>query len=149
MRRWLSVGAGDGAELRGHADAVGVGDGVAEEVGLGLLGCVGCVVAEGGHGAVQLGFHGVEQDYCRGRFGDLRCCYCALADGGDCYDCQTGKTDASHCHFLSHHGKRNSFRVQITPVAECIGSAAGTCGGSAQKAEGWTGEGGLGCDRVS
>jgi hypothetical protein len=25
---------------------------------------------------------------------------------------------------LSHHGKRNSFRVQIAPVAEFIGSVA-------------------------
>ncbi len=31
------VGTGDGAELGGHDDGVGVGDGVAEEVGLGLL----------------------------------------------------------------------------------------------------------------
>ena len=35
------AGEGDGSELRGQVEVVGVGDGVAEEVGLGLLGGVG------------------------------------------------------------------------------------------------------------
>ena len=64
------VGADDGAELRRHADAVGVGDGVAEEVGLGLLAGVGRCVAERAHGAMELGLHGVDQDRVGLRFGD-------------------------------------------------------------------------------
>ena len=52
------------------------------------------------------------------------CCYCDVADGGDRHGYQTGKTDAGDCHFLSLHGNGNSFRLQNTPVAECIGSVA-------------------------
>ena len=55
---------GDGAELRGHNDTVGVGDGVTEEVGLRLLGSVGGGVAERVHGAVKLGLHGVDEQRC-------------------------------------------------------------------------------------
>ena len=51
----------DGAVLGVDADAVGIGDGVADEVGFRLR--VGAT--EGGHGAVKLGVHGLQQDIVR------------------------------------------------------------------------------------
>jgi hypothetical protein len=69
-----------------------------------------------------------------------------VADGGYRHNYETGETDAGNCHSLSLHGNRNSFRLQNTPAAECIGSAADprdTVQLSLQKTDDWTGESGL------
>jgi hypothetical protein len=47
-----------------------------------------------------------------------------VADGGHRHYYKTGETYAGNCHSLSLHGNWNSFRLQNTPGAECIGSAA-------------------------
>ena len=59
-------GGGDGSVLGGDAEAAAVGDGVADEVGLGLGGVGG---AERGHGAMEFGIHGLEQDVVSGGLG--------------------------------------------------------------------------------
>jgi hypothetical protein len=59
-----------------------------------------------------------------------------VTDGGNCHYCKTGETDAGNCHSLSLHGNGNSFRLQNTLVAECIGSAANPRRGTAFVAEG-------------
>src|SRR5260370_13234529 len=98
---------------------------------------------------MELRLHGVDQDRCGAWFGVCGCRCCDVADGGYRYDCQTGETYAGNCCFLSLHGNWNSFRLQNTPAAECIGSAAdlGDSGrrGTAfvAEADDWTGESGL------
>ena len=64
-------GGSDGSVLGCDANAVGVRDGVADEVGLGLSGGVGGG-AEGGHGAMALGVHGLEEDTVGGWLGGGR-----------------------------------------------------------------------------
>jgi hypothetical protein len=69
-----------------------------------------------------------------------------MADGGHRHDYQTGETDAGNCHSLSLHGNWNSFRLQNSPAAECIGSAADPRYAvqlSLQVSDNWTGEFGL------
>lgn len=67
------AGGGDGSVLGADVDAFCVGDGVADEVGPGLLGGVG---AEGAHGAVEFRVHGVDEYVVSGGRG---CCW---GDGG-------------------------------------------------------------------
>jgi hypothetical protein len=95
---------------------------------------------------MQLGLHGVDQDRCGGWFGLCGCRCRDVADGRHGHDYQTGETDAGHYRFLSLHGNWNSFRLQNTPGAECIGSVASPCDAvqlSLQKADDWTSESAL------
>jgi hypothetical protein len=90
---------------------------------------------------MQLGLHGIDQDRCGGWFGIFGCRCRDVADGAHRHDYQTGETDAGNCHSLSLHGNWNSFRLQNTPVAECIGSAADPRDAvqlSLQKTDDWT-----------